>query len=212
MSDRIFKKIAGVILAAGSATRMGKTKQLLPYKHGTVLGQVVSQVIDSGIHRVFIVLGHDADKIEHSLNQQFNPSKFNIIINNNYIKGQSSSINAGISNLPDTIDSAMFLLGDQPLVTSEIINRLIRAHREADRLITLPLFKGRRGNPVIVSKNLFAELKKITGDTGARILFEKYASQIQKVDMDDHGVVLDIDTPDDYNRLTNMASIFKNKN
>ena len=204
MTRKVSENTAGVILAAGSATRMGKTKQLLPFKQRTVIGQVVGQVLDSDLDPVVIVLGHDAADIEHHLKHQFNPSKFDIIINNEYTKGQSSSLITGISNLSDHIDSAMFLLGDQPLVTAETINRLICAHRHTDCLITIPFFKGQRGNPVIVSKTLFAELKKIQGDHGARILFEKYTANIQKVDVDDLGVVLDMDTPEEYSDIIKL--------
>ncbi len=195
------KKIAGIILAAGTGTRMGQTKQLLPYKDTTILGKVLSQALVSDLVTVFVVLGHEAEKIQQHLNKNIGLSFDNMLININYKRGQSTSLIKGITRLSQDIDGAMFLLGDQPLITPAIINHLIAAYQKANAPIAIPFYNGKRGNPVIISKTLFPQLKEISKDTGARVLFKKYDKDILKIPVNDTAVLTDIDTPEDYQNL-----------
>lgn len=195
------KKIAGIVLAAGSGSRMGKTKQLLPFGDTTLLGRVIFQALASQLESVTVVLGHDAEKIRRHIAGQFDLSRINIIVNKNFRYGQSTSLIAGITHLPSGIDGAMFLLGDLPLITPEIINHLIAAFQNSGALIAIPFYEKKRGNPVIISRVLFPQLNTLTADTGARVLFEKHKPDILKVPVNDAAIVTDIDTPDDYKKL-----------
>ena len=191
------KKVAGVILAAGSASRMGKTKQLLPFGKTTLLGQVVKNAGESELNEIIVVLGHRADKIS----QTIDISHTKIVRNKEYSKGQSSSLIKGLENVSSICDAAMFLLGDQPLVNAAIINRLINAFETSRALIIIPYCNDKRGNPVIIARPLFHRLQSLSADTGARILFDEFKKSILKVRIPDKAILVDVDTMEDYEKL-----------
>jgi len=191
------KKIAGVILAAGIGSRMGKTKQLLAFGKTTLLGQVIQNARESYLNEIIVVLGHDAEKIIKATD--LNGTK--IIKNPDYLKGQSTSLIKGVNNVSSFCDAVMFLLADQPLVSPGIINKLINSHEKSRPLITIPYFKGRRGNPVIIARHLFDRLESITADKGARVLFDEFKESVLKVSVQEQSILADVDTMDDYKQL-----------
>lgn len=192
------KKIAGVILAAGSSSRMGQTKQLMPFKEKTLLGQVIENAEKSALHEVIVVLGHDFNKIRKSLDL-FCDTK--LVRNTAYLKGQSTSLIKGLENVSPWCDAAMFLLGDQPLVTDRVINQLIDAFETKTTRMIIPYFNGRRGNPVIIARDLFHRLTELSADTGARALFDEFKEDIVKVAVNTDSILVDVDTPEDYKKL-----------
>lgn len=191
------KKIAGVILAAGSGSRMGETKQLLLFGKTTLLGQTVENARESALHELIVVLGHRADKISQTIDF----SSIKIVRNEEYSKGQSTSLIKGLENVSATCDAAMFLLGDQPLVNASIINRLINAFETSRARIIIPYCKDKRGNPVIIARSLFYRLKSLSADKGARVLFDEFKDSILKVQLSDEAVLVNVDTMDDYKKL-----------
>lgn len=190
------KKIAGVILAAGSSSRMGNTKQLLPFGETTLLGQVIQTAKKSALHEIIVVLGHDAKKIEQAIDL----SGTKVVRNIAYSKGQSTSLIKGLESISPICNAAIFLLGDQPLVTAAIINRLIDAFETSSTPIVIPYCNGKRGNPVIIARPLFHRLKSLSADTGARALFDEFKKSILKVSIPDGAILIDIDTMDDYKK------------
>ncbi len=191
------KKICGIILAAGSASRMGRTKQLLPFGNTTLLGQVIQNARQSALHELIVVLGYCADEIEQAID--FYGAK--IVRNPVYQKGQSSSLIKGLEAVSPICDAALFLLGDQPLITAAIINKIIHAFKNSQASVTIPYCKGIRGNPVIITRSLFHRLKALTGDTGPRVLFGEFKDVILKVPISDEAILMDVDTIDDYENL-----------
>ncbi len=199
------KKIGGIILAAGSASRMGETKQLLPFKDKPILDHIIQNAIQSKFHEIIVVLGHDANKIKQAID--FSGTK--TVMNNNYLKGQSASLIKGLENISPVCDAAMFLLGDQPLVTPSTINSIIKAFSTSNAPITIPYYNNIRGNPVIIAKSLFHELKLLSGDTGPRVLFKKFEKSILKVPVADNTIFIDVDTQADYVKLIQEYKQFK---
>ncbi len=197
------KKTAGVILAAGSASRMGKTKQLMSFGHTTLLGQVFQNAARSALSPLIVVLGHDATKIQQTIDL----SSAAVVINPAYAKGQSTSLIAGLEHVPPACDAAMFLLGDQPLISPEIINTLIHAFQASTAPIVIPFFNGRRGNPVIIARSLFHRLRTVSADTGARVLFREFKTSILKVPLQDDAILVDVDTMIDYEKLMSKKMI-----
>ena len=191
------KKISGIILAAGSASRMGKTKQLLPFGEKTLLGQVIQNAGESELHEIIVVLGHRADEIEQAIN--FSGTK--VVRNTAYSKGQSTSLIKGLENVSSICDAAMFLLADQPLVTAAIINMLIDKFKTSNAPIVIPYCNGIRGNPVIIGSPLFHRLNSLSGNTGARALFNEFKESILKVPISNEAILVDVDTKDDYEKL-----------
>ncbi|MCK5098765.1 MAG: nucleotidyltransferase family protein, partial [Desulfobacteraceae bacterium] len=135
------KKVAGVILAAGSASRMGSIKQLLPFRGKAILDHVIANAHKSALHEIILVLGYCSDKIKRELDL----AGIKFVINKEYQKGQSGSLKKGLENVSINCDGAMFLLGDQPLVTDTIINKLIYAFETSDLPVVIPYCNGKRG-------------------------------------------------------------------
>ncbi len=189
------KKVTGVILAAGMSSRMGETKQSLPFKGSTILGHVIKQAKLSKLEDIILVLGHDQNSIQDNIDG----TEIKIVHNSNYREGQSTSLKAGINNISDSSKAAMFLLGDQPTIKHSTIDNLIYRFNSANAKIVIPTFNGTRGNPVIMSSSLFQDIKKLSGDTGGRAIFDTYRNDILKVPVQDHNILIDIDTREDYN-------------
>jgi molybdenum cofactor cytidylyltransferase len=190
-------QVAGIVLAAGASSRMGRTKQLLPFRGQTILECVVDNALASRLHRVIVVLGHEAEVLEPLLKNR----EVTVVRNPHYHRGQSTSLKAGLRMLREESEAALFLLGDQPLITPEIIDGIIAAYETSRSPIVLPVFEGRRGNPVLFARETFARMAELGEDSGARPLFAEYAERILKVPVDDPAIHLDIDTEEDYRRL-----------
>lgn len=193
-------RVAGIILAAGSSSRMGRPKQLLSFREQTVIECIVDNALNSSLCKVVVVLGHKAEE----LRPLFAARDVTLVLNSDYKRGQSSSIRAGLAAVRDEVDAALFLLGDQPLITPDTIDRILSAYANSPGPIVMPLFDGKRGNPVLFDRQTFDRIDSLSGDTGARILFQEYADQIVEVPLHDPAVHFDIDTEQDYNILKKM--------
>ncbi|MFN2358739.1 MAG: NTP transferase domain-containing protein [Desulfotignum sp.] len=191
------KPVAGIILAAGCGSRMGTTKQLLPLGNTTILGRVIAIAKASMLDDIVLVLGFAAGSIRAALDLD----GIRVVENPDWEKGQSFSLAAGLSTLSGHTAGALFLLGDQPLVSVHTINQLVSAFQATDHWILVPRFKGKRGNPVLVANPLFFHLTCPAGDAGARILFQEYKTRTQSVAVADAGILKDVDTPADYRDL-----------
>ncbi len=194
-------RVAGIVLAAGSSSRMGTPKQLLPFRGKTILDQVILTAKLSDLDPIVVVLGHGAAAIRKKVDL----TDICVVENSDHAAGQSSSLKKGVAAVGHQCDGAMFLLGDQPLVAHETINTLIRAFRAALPPIVIPFCNGKRGNPVIIHHQLFSLVDTLTGDTGARALFDRYRESILVVNTDDTGILFDVDTVVDFRKLQRLA-------
>ena len=195
---KIKARTSGIVLAAGQASRIGRTKQLLTFRHTTLLGQVIENARNSHLDEIIVVLGHDAQSIQGQIDFE----GVNVVVNKDYPRGQSTSLKAGLNHISAWSAAAMFLLGDQPLVDDQVIDTLITGYEESHKPIVIPMFDGRRGNPVIIGRELFGELAAtVQGDTGARVLFKRHAGEIHLVELDRRCIHVDVDTMEDYQSL-----------
>lgn len=188
--------IAGVVLAAGISSRLGAPKQLLAYRGRPLLAHVVENLLASQVDEVIVVLGSRAEEVMAVLAGY--PVK--AVINSKFNNGQSTSLKTGLAALSDAVKAALFALGDQPLVSTQTIDLLIRHYRLAGGIIA-PYFNGNRGNPVLFDRNFFAEICSLSGDVGAREVLGRHPESLIKVDVLDRGVVFDVDTWVDYCQL-----------
>lgn len=193
--------LAAVILAAGCSTRMGQFKPLLPIAGTTVVAHVVAMFRAAGVERIGVVTGHCAEQIEPVVSRLGATP----IRNLEYQQGMYSSIQAGIASLPATVDGCFLLPADVPLVRPESVTALAQAFAARPAPITYPRFNGQRGHPPLVSNALFAEILAGKGEGGLRELLRKYQSDSADVDVLDEGVLLDMDTPEDYAQLVGLA-------
>ena len=189
------QKTAILILAAGSSSRMEKPKQLLLYKHTTLLGWAIEQAQNSIANNVFCVLGANAEIIEKEIEK----SNSNIIYNPNFKDGLSSSIVAGIHHLKiKNFDLVLIMLADQPNVNSSYLNELIKASEENPLKIIASNYGKKVGVPAIFPKNYFQQLLKLKGDKGAGEFLTQHNSEIIKMKPFN---LIDIDTPKEYQNL-----------
>ncbi len=190
--------VTAIILAAGSASRAGVTKQLLPLDGKPLLQHAIDNASAAReVKSSVIVLGHDAEQVEASIN----PRSAVVVRNNAYSAGQSTSLSAGIRAIPCCSDAVIVLLGDQPGIDCAVIDQVIEGWRKHDALLAIATWQGIRGNPVVIDRALFDEVHELRGDTGARALFRLHEDSIVSVAFD-RPMPLDVDTQDDYRALT----------
>jgi len=185
-----------IILAAGTASRAGSTKQLLELDGKPLLQHVLDIAAVSRVDGTVLVLGHDAKRIRATVEV----GNATVVINPAFASGQASSLIAGIDALPQHAGAAIVLLGDQPGIRAWTIDGVIDAWRESDKRIVVPVWRGERGNPVLFSQLVFGEIRELHGDTGARAIFRKHQGDIEFVAFDEP-MPPDVDTPEDYAAL-----------
>ena len=197
MNQRV-KRIAGILLAAGASTRMGKTKQLLPLGEKTLIERVLVEALNSELDKVVLVLGYQAVEIKKIINPVSPQPKLSIIENRQFKQGISSSIIAGLSEIENTHDHVMILLGDMPFIHRDLIDLLLRRYLQSGLPIGAIKGKERLVHPMIFSRELYPELLILRGDVGARALFTKYKDQVCLIEPEGPYDGRDIDTPEDY--------------
>ncbi|MES2198087.1 MAG: molybdopterin-binding/glycosyltransferase family 2 protein [Pseudomonadota bacterium] len=187
------RNVTAVILAAGRSTRMGGPNKLLAELGGkTLVRKVTEQALASKASSVVVVTGHQAEQVEQAL------SGLNVkfVRNPDFAGGLASSVKSGIAAVPHNADGAVICLGDMPLISADLIDRLIETFApDRGSLIAVPVSDGRRGNPVLWSRRFFNELMTLDGDIGARHLIAKHGEAVAEVPVEGHGAFLDIDTP-----------------
>jgi molybdenum cofactor cytidylyltransferase len=187
------RHVSAVILAAGRSTRMGGPNKLLAELGGKPLVRIVTeQALASKAEDVIVVTGHQAEQVEKALQGL----RVKFVRNPDFAAGLASSVKAGIGAVPQNADGAVICLGDMPLISARLIDRLIEAFApDSGHLIAVPVSDNRRGNPVLWSRRFFAELMALDGDIGARQQIAKHAEAVAEVPVEGFDAFLDIDTP-----------------
>src|ERR1700720_2325165 len=187
------RDVAAVILAAGRSTRMGGPNKLLAELGGKTLVRVVTeQALASKASSVIVVTGHQATEVEKALQGL----KVKFVHNPHFAEGLAGSVKTGIAAVPENADGAVICLGDMPLISAHLIDRLVEAFApDRGNLIAVPVSDGRRGNPVLWSRRFFNELMTLDGDIGARHLIGTHTEAVAEVPVEGDGAFLDIDPP-----------------
>jgi molybdenum cofactor cytidylyltransferase len=195
----VHEAVAGIILAAGESRRFGQPKQLLNWKGQPFVRAVAKTALEAGLSPVVVVTGANAEYVEQAIKD------LNVITINNeeWKSGQGSSIKAGIQTLSlrpfPKMGAAIFLLADQPQVTTSIMRALVEKHAEALYPVVAPMVMDQRANPVLFDRTTFADLMRLEGDVGGRAIFHKY--RVEYLPWHDERLLLDVDTPEMYQRL-----------
>ena len=186
-------RIAALILAAGQSRRMGPLNKLLqPVDGKPMVRWAVEAARESQADSVYVVVGHEAQAVRAALAGD----AVSFIDNPDYADGISTSIRRAVATLPDEVDGVVVCLGDMPRIRPQQIDRLIAAFNPLEgRAICIPTWRGKRGNPVLIGRQFFAEIQEISGDVGARYLIGQYPDLICEVEMGNDAVLVDIDTP-----------------
>jgi molybdenum cofactor cytidylyltransferase len=207
----VHEPIAGVILAAGESSRFGQTKQLLDWKGQPFVRAVARTALEAGLTPVVVVTGANAERVQAAVQDL----EVIIVQNEEWKTGQGSSIKAGVKALTpastaptallsakalkDVVGGAIFLLVDQPQVTTSILRALMEKHAEGLYSVIAPMVIDRRANPVLFDRVTFPELLKLEGDVGGRAIFHNH--RVEYLPWHDDRLLLDVDTPDMYQRL-----------
>ena len=199
MDKREKSGVSAVVLAAGMSRRMGTPKQLLRMDGKTVLERTLESVRASNVGEIVLVLGHAAGSIEKAISTD----RMKVVHNQDFQQGMGTSLRAGLAAVDAEASAALIVLADQPFVRAETLNRLIACHQESRPEIIIPLYKGFRGNPVLLDRSVFPELKELRGDVGCRAIFGSHTENIRKLPVEDMGILLDIDGPEEYQKLEN---------
>lgn len=192
---------AGIILAAGTSVRFGQPKQLIRIGNKYLVEWVLDAALNSRLHTVVLVLGHERETIQDALGSKVEHPGLEVAINPRYRDGQATSLKTGLLSLRKNFGSVMFLLGDQPMIKTDIIDHMLDQFRQSKNDLCVPVYKNKRGNPTIFRRPLYDELMQISGDTGARDIIRKNSDRAQFVEIDDPLCFFDIDTPQDLEYL-----------
>lgn len=192
--------IGGVVLAAGRSTRFGEANKLLESIEGTpIVSRAVSTAVDSTLDAVAVVVGHESEAVIDTVSSFDLPTRYNEA----YFQGQSTSVRTGVEFAREAgWEAAVFLLGDMPFVRPETVDRLLEAYHAGDGSIVAPRYDGKRGNPVLFDRRHFDALADVDGDRGGRELVMEHDGT-RFVDVDDPGVLRDIDSEADLRTYAN---------
>jgi molybdenum cofactor cytidylyltransferase len=189
-----------VILAAGTSSRFGEPKQLLQYDDKNLLQHTIDAAVNSNAKIVIVVLGANAELISKEIDK----TKVQVVGNNEWQEGMASSVRTGLSTLQKVSPSTgavIFMVCDQPFVSSSLINNLINTHFDTGKPIVTCNYGEAVGPPALFHKNLFDELMELKGDVGARKIIQQHSDQIATILFTEGKI--DIDTKEDYEELNN---------
>jgi molybdenum cofactor cytidylyltransferase len=194
--------VTAIVLAAGTSSRMGSPKQLLRIGEDTLLERTLGILRRSKVDEILVVLGHEAAAIQENVEL----AEVKIVLNAAYREGMGTSLREGVSNIAPSARAALIVLADQPFLQSTTIDRLIDEYQEHKPQIVLPLYKGFRGNPVLLDRSVFPEIMDLSGDVGCRAIFGSHTENILKVSVEDAGVLLDVDTKGDLEKFQRASA------
>lgn len=190
--------IVGIVLAAGEGKRIGKDKITLPLGSKRVIEWVLDAATKSKLEKIILVVKPE-DRETAEAGEKYNTI---VVSNPDYKKGMSTSIKKALSelNIQNHYDGFCVLLGDQPFISSDIINSLIEAFQKGKKEIVVPYFQNKPGNPVLFDIAWKEEFMNITGDVGGRILIKAHPDRVKKITLNNEGILFDIDREEDYKK------------
>lgn len=188
--------ICSIVLAAGLSSRMGVQKLLLPFGGKTVISHIVDQLLASSIGEVHVVVGHEARRISSELSGR----AVSIVNNPNYKSGMLSSVRRGLRNLPEKCRAVMVVLGDQPSITTELIEQMLQSFSATEKSLLVPRYKGKRGHPILFSERFCDEILTHYDDVGLRGLLHAHPDEVSELSVSTSAVLYDMDFPEDYRK------------
>lgn len=188
--------IWAMILAAGESKRMGKPKLLLPFGEKTMIETIVATVVSSKVEQTLVILGSDREKTEEKIKDY--PIK--IVYNRDFRSGMLSSVQCGFKSLPGETRAVLVVLGDQPKISTTVINKLIDAYKSSGKGIVLPFYKKERGHPVLIDVKYGEEVENLSPEVGLRGTVYNHPEDILEVEVETLSIFQDIDYMEDYKK------------
>jgi molybdenum cofactor cytidylyltransferase len=187
--------VAGIVLAAGMGSRLGRTKQLLMVGDRPMLQHVVDAAA-AELDRVVVVLGHEAERVARRLRL---PRGVRTVVNGRFGEGQSTSLAVGLASVSGA-EAALVLLGDEPEVRAAAVRAVVDAYRTTGGPVVRTRYGGQPGHPVLLARDVWASLVGMRGDVGAGALLRRHPGWVVPVDLPGPAPV-DVDTWEDYRRV-----------
>jgi molybdenum cofactor cytidylyltransferase len=185
---------------------MGRSKALLPVGDETLIHRVVRNLVEAGIESITVVTGHEPKQVTEALSDL----DVTFTHNSNYdAGGMLSSIQTGIRALSDDADSALIVLGDQPLVEPDTIRRILEVFKSQRSPLVVPSYQGKRGHPVLLTRSIAAEALALGPADTLKTLVRRYEETLLELPVNDPYTTTDVDTPEDYRRLTASTPLAK---
>ncbi|MEE9241131.1 MAG: nucleotidyltransferase family protein [bacterium] len=193
--------ISAILLAAGLSQRLGRNKLLLSPGGVPIVRRAAMALLDSRAAEVIVVTGHEAEKVRAALDEL----DVRFVHNPDYETGQGMSLLTGLAEAAREAEGYLFALGDQPFMTTRLIDRLIGAFGSSQAHVAAPFYKGRRGNPILISRELREDLLALGGDEGARSIVSRVQAEspdrFAAVEAASEALFWDIDTEEDYEKV-----------
>lgn len=189
-----------MILAAGASSRLGHPKQLVEFQNKTLLQHIIDSAAPLNFTPSLLILGANANQIRRATNL----NNVTVLDNENWSEGIASSIRLGVSESikwNESLESILFLLSDQPFVTTELIEELIQKHANKNQRITASRYMENVGVPAIFGKTFFPQLLELTGDVGAKKIIAQNGKHVESIHF--KRGFFDVDTKEDYIKLLN---------
>jgi len=192
--------ISSILLAAGQSKRMsGENKLIKSVKGIPLIKCALNNILKSHVNEIIIVLGYQNETIEKLIDKT---SRIKFVFNSNFESGMASSIKKGIKKLSKKTDSFFISLGDMPSINYDTYNQLIKCNKNKKAIV--PMFKGQQGNPVLFPKSFEEKFLSIQGDSGAKKILEINKKEVLYLEINDPGIIRDLDVPNDFNNLSKI--------
>jgi molybdenum cofactor cytidylyltransferase len=189
--------ISLVILAAGKSTRMKENKLLLKLDGETLIERVVKTAKGSSADEVIVVLGHEAEKVR----EQLVKLDCKLVVNENYMRGQSESVKVGLAAVLSSAEAVMILPADVALINAESINSVIDEHRKSKSQIVIASHEHQSGHPILLDRALFQEVSQIDESAlGLKAVINRHRSEVKYVEVGTQNVLIDIDTREEFDK------------
>ncbi len=192
--------ISAIILAAGESKRMGQPKMMLKWGNTTVLEHVISVFANAGVEDIIVVTGSAREEVKKVVSAAQTMYPVRSVFNEGFVKGEMlSSIQCGLRDLAEKdAGAALIALGDQPQVRGGSVRRVCEMFKETGSPLVVPIYHMRRGHPWLVERSLWGEILAMLAPQTPRDFLNARADQIKYVEVDDEGILADLDTPEQY--------------
>ncbi len=193
--------ISAMVLAAGESKRMGTLKQLLPFGAGTMLETVLDMLLRSRVDEIVVVLGHRWEEVAEVVQRKTSDSSnahVRIAVNERYQDDMLSSVQCGLRAFRAEAEAFLVALGDQPLITPQVVNRLIEVFVSERPPIVIPTYRGKRGHPVLFDAALQSEILALGRNATLKEVVLRHADAVRELPCDEEGIVRDVDYPSEY--------------
>ena len=196
MPSRREGPLAGILLAAGTSSRMGSNKMLFPLEGETILRRAARQALAGGLSPLIVVLGHESDKAWSQIEDL--PCQW--ALNPLYQEGINSSVKSGILAVPREARGAMVMLADMPFVPSGMIAAMIERYRASEAPLVISDYAGVNAPPMLYDRSLFTELMTMTGEGCGRQVVKRHRDEAEVLAWPESALA-DLDVPEDYERV-----------